>query len=178
MWLNADTFWHWLDRCVLQRVYLAILLWLYYRTWYKLAGNCRWQAGYFRVNTGRVHSLQIPVSHWFCTGNVWFYTANAWLESTQKLANFLVEASIDGASHEQISLLEFDKCFHRINSNFPIYGLQPRKLRQEISYLRSPYLSHLVNATTINFCVVKPLFKGASFLMSNGCVVSGLLYNL
>src|SRR4028119_1555890 len=27
----------------------------------------------------------------------------------------------------------------------------------------------------INFCVVKPLFKGASLLMPLGCVVSGLL---
>jgi hypothetical protein len=26
-----------------------------------LAGNCRWQAGYFQVNTGRVQPLQIPV---------------------------------------------------------------------------------------------------------------------
>jgi hypothetical protein len=28
-----------------------------------LAGNCRWQAGYFRVNTGKMQPLQIPVSH-------------------------------------------------------------------------------------------------------------------
>ena len=32
-----------------------------------LAGNCRWQAGYFQVNTGKVQPLQIPVPHWFCT---------------------------------------------------------------------------------------------------------------
>jgi hypothetical protein len=26
-----------------------------------LAGNCRWQAGYFQVNTGKMQPLQIPV---------------------------------------------------------------------------------------------------------------------
>jgi hypothetical protein len=98
-----------------------------------LTEKVRRKAGYFPVNTGKVHPLQIPVISLilYCK-RLTLYCKCLTLAHTT-ISYFFCGGFSLGTSRSQISLLEFDKCFHRINSTFPIYGLQPRKLRQEIS---------------------------------------------